>query len=139
MQVDDAVLIAPPVGVATGVASYFIFGTIASKSVLIATAIGLSPFALMAVLVFVVVVFFGGLNNDRPPCPCGECKSNDYEYDDVLTRERNPTRAISEWCYRCPNCERTWISRDNVFYELHDDRLTAYRRQNRWGRWIAVE
>jgi hypothetical protein len=139
MQVDDAVLIAPPVGIAAGVASYFVFGTSASTSVLIATAIGLSPFALMAVLVSVVVVFFGGLNNDRPPCPCGECKSNDYEYDDAMTRERNPTRAISEWVYRCPKCGRTWLSRDNVFYELHDDCMIAYRKQTRWGRWVTVK
>ena len=138
MQVDDAVLIAPPVWIAAGVVSYFVFDTSVATSVLIATAIGLSPFAAMAVLVFVVIVFFGGLNNDRPPCSCGECKSNDYEYDDALTRKRNPGRAISEWCYRCPKCKRMWVARDYFYYELHDDRLTAYRRQNRWGRWVAV-
>ena len=139
MQVDDVVLIAPPVGIAAGVASYFMFGTSTGTSVLIATAVGVSPFALMAILVFVLVVFFGGLNNDRPPCPCGECKSNDYEYDDTLTRERNPTRVISEWCYRCPKCSRIWLSRGNMFYEMRGDCLTPYRRQNRWGRWIVVE
>ena len=139
MQIDDSVLIAPPIGIAAGLASYFVFGTSVSTSILIASAIGLSPFALMAILVVVVIVVFGGFNNDRPPCSCGQCKSNDYEYEDVLTRERNPTRQISEWCYRCPKCNRLWIARDNIYFELNGDCLIAYRKRTRWGRWVGVQ
>ena len=138
MQIDDAVLIAPPVGVTVGVASYFLFDTSVAVSIMIAAAIGLSPFALMAVVV-VVILLFGGFNNDRPPCSCGECKSNDYEYDDALTRERNQGRRLSEWCYRCRKCNRMWVARDHVYYQLNDDCLTPYRRQNRWGRWVPIE
>lgn len=138
MQIDDTVLIVPPIGIAAGLASYFVFGTSGSTAILIASAIGLVPFVLMAVVVVVVIVVFGGLNNDRPPCPCGQCKSNEYEYDDVLTRQRNPTRQIFEWCYRCPRCNRLWMARDNIYYERIGDDLVAYRRRNRWGRWVDV-
>ncbi len=125
MKIDDALLIAPPVGVAAGVISYFVFDTSVPSSVLIAASIGLSPFAVLAVIFVVGIMFLGGFNNDRPPCSCGECSSNEYEYDDVLTRQRkseNGKRSAREWCYRCPKCDTMWLARDRVYYRMDADR-----------------
>lgn len=139
MQIDDTVLLAPPIGIAAGLASYFAFGASVSTSILVASAIGLAPIALMAILAVIMIVVFGGFSNDRPPCSCGSCNSSDYVYDDVLTRERNPNQQVVEWCYRCPKCDRQWIARYNIYYELSGDSLIAYRKRNRWGRWVGVQ
>jgi len=141
MKFEDVFLISPLVGIAAGVGAHAFFGASFSASLIIASSIGLFPYALMAVLLVVVGVFFGGFNNDRPPCECGECSSNQYCYDEKQTVERNRTSnsaAFHEWCYRCPKCQRLWVARDHVFYRVANDRLVPYRKRTVFGRWVPI-
>jgi hypothetical protein len=141
MKFEDVFTIAPLVGVVAGVVAHASLGTSLFASMIVAFSVALFPYAVMAVLLVVVTVFFGGIDNDRPPCECGECSSNQYSYDENQTAERNGTNdqaAFCESCYRCPKCQRLWVSRGKVFYRVEDDRLVPYRKQTFWGRWVPV-
>ena len=141
MNLEDVFRISPPVGVIAGVTSHFAFDASLSTSIQIAAFVGLLPSALMAVLLVGVILFNGGLNNDRPACSCGQCTSNENVYDDAMTRQRNAEsdgNAPYDFCYRCPKCRTQWFARDDMYYRFDGDGLTPYRRKNRWGRWISI-
>ena len=142
MKLEDVFLIAPPAGVIAGLTSHFAFDTSLSTSIQIAASVGLLPTALMAVAIVVLILLHGGLNNDRPPCSCGQCTSNEYVYDDAITRQRNAESDGNnpyDFCYSCPKCGTQWLSREDTYYRFDGDGLTPYRRKNRWGRWVSID
>ena len=140
MRTEDVFVVAPIVAAIGGAVSHFVLHLPLSTVVPWATALGLAPHLAMALMMLIIAIFFGGLNNDRPPCSCGNCRSNDYQYDDELTQSRNAnaTNATSrEYCYRCPSCNTLWVACDKTFFRLVSDELVPYMSCS-WGRWKPI-
>lgn len=140
MRTEDAFWVAPSIGVLAGLALYISGLASFHTAMTVAFAIGIMPILLMS-LVLLLVMCFGGLNNDRPPCSCGNCRSNDCKYDETLTRQENETNDQTKhraWVYRCPKCDTLWMSEGRVFSQLgsKDKDAVPYRVQNFWGRWV---
>lgn len=93
--------------------------------------VGFSPLALLFLAALVL-----RMNNDRPPCKCGRCKSDQYEF---IRMEQNRD-GDDEYFYRCPSCGRDWKARGDVFYEIKADGSEAAYMKSNWRQtWKSVE
>ena len=141
MKTEDVFVATPILAAVCGAVAYFVFHIPGSTVVPWVMALGFAPHVAMALMLLIVAIFFGGFNNDRPPCSCGNCRSSDYQYDDALTKSRNTNTngdSEREWCYRCPSCHTLWVSRNKTFFRLVNDELVPYMSCNYWGRWKPV-
>jgi len=68
MKTEDAFVLAPLIGIIGGLAAYFMFDVPAVICRDVGVSCRLSPYILMAALIVIVKAFFGGFDNDRPPC-----------------------------------------------------------------------
>jgi len=102
-----------------------------SNALLYGSLIGFLPLTILALLCIVVVVFFGGFNNDRPPCECGNCRSNDYQYI---------KHDSDGFHYACPACRTECVVQGKVFFRKDaDGTLSATQKQTKWGRWAPIK
>ena len=141
MKTEDAFAVIPFLAIIGGAIAHFGFGVSLGTAVVWSAVIGFSPHIALAGCLVVIWLFYGGFNNDRPSCACGKCSSNDYLFDDGLTRARNGDavdHSEYEWCYRCPSCHTLWVARSDTFYRIDGERLVPFRKRNRWGRWRPV-
>jgi hypothetical protein len=140
MSTDRLILVFPLVTITVGVAGHWAFGYDAVVGFIVGAAVGYLP--LIALLVGVPLLLGFGYLRDEPPCHCGWVGGplQHFEFLEELTRSRNsrdPSDPDYQWCYRCPRCNQTWVSKRGVFYELKPDgSLREYKRSTAWGRWI---
>jgi hypothetical protein len=96
----------------------------------IGMAVGLSPLALLGIAYF----FIQKWAPDRPPCVCGACASDDYEFLDSLSDIKEHV-----YFYRCPACGREYRTHGGKFSFNTPEGVKPYMKTSRWGRWVKDE
>jgi hypothetical protein len=93
----------------------------------IGMAIGLSPLLLLGI----AYLFIQKWSPDRPPCVCGACASDDYDFMDSLSDIKEHV-----YFYRCPVCGREYRAHGGRFELNTPEGVRPYMKVSRWGRWV---
>jgi hypothetical protein len=93
----------------------------------IGMAVGLSPLVFLGI----AYLFIQRWSPDRPPCACGACESEDYDFIDSLSDFEEHVYA-----YRCPACGREYRAKGDSFSLSTPEGVKPYMKTSRWGRWV---
>jgi hypothetical protein len=66
----------------------------------------------------------------RPPCVCGKCNSEEYEYLGPMHRAED-----NAYYYKCPHCEREYRSQGQKYDFKTENGYTPYMEKSKWHRW----
>ena len=117
----------------------FIAGWIASMlghpgASILFCGLGMAPMPLF--LLFVLVF---NINDDIPPCPCGETRCPWFE--GVEEQSNLDSQSASFWVYRCPACGELFKTKaeDEVCYRFVGQQEVPWKRQTWRGGWRDVD
>lgn len=67
---------------------------------------------------------------ERPPCICGKCQSDDYDFLGPMHQSEDDA-----YYYQCPHCHREYRSQGSRFDLKTENGYTPYMKISRWQRW----
>ncbi|MDF1745981.1 MAG: hypothetical protein P1V19_19940 [Gimesia sp.] len=131
IKLDNVPLMFLVISLVVAFAGRMFFDYSLSDALFYGALIGFLPLGILALLCIVIVLFFGGFDNDRPPCECGNCSSNDYHYIN---------HDSDGFHYVCPACQLECVVQNKIFYRKNPDgTFSAMQRLTKWGKWTSIK
>lgn len=89
-------------------------------------AVGMLPLLVLGATVRLMLAWCP----ERPPCICGKCNSEDYDYLGPMQKSEDDA-----YYYQCPQCHREYRSQGSRFDLKTENGYIPYMKKSRWQRW----
>jgi hypothetical protein len=89
-------------------------------------AVGMLPLLLLGAVVALMLAWCP----ERPPCVCGNCSSEEYDYLGPMHKTDDDA-----YCYKCPRCGREYRLQGARFDLKSAQGYSPYMEKSRWERW----
>ena len=89
-------------------------------------AVGMLPPLLLSAIVGLMLAWCP----ERPPCVCGKCNSDDYDFIGPMHITEDKA-----YYYKCPRCGRDYRSQGSKFDFKTAHGYSPYMEMSKWKRW----
>ena len=89
-------------------------------------AVAMLPLLLLGAIVGLMLAWCP----ERPPCVCGKCNSEEYDYVGPMHKTEDDA-----YYYKCPHCGREYRSQGPKFDLKTAHGYSRYMEKSKWQRW----